>query len=146
MGSTLPPDGRTVDAPALPSNVLPMRRPGPKLPELSLRLGRAAHDFASAALPELGLDDAELTKLVSEIFVMTVISAERSGDAMGLHWQGARREVRAALVCSEIVTEFKHQMQAHAADNDTTGTDDATWCGVLSHLALAFVGSGGSDV
>lgn len=144
MGSTLPPDGRTVAAPTLPFNVVPLR-PGPKLPPHSLRLGRAAYDFADAELSKLGSE--ELVRVVSELFAMMVTSAERAGDAMGLHWEGARREVRAALVCAEIITEFKHQMQAHRDDDDTTGMDDATaTCSVLSHLALAFIGTGGSDV
>lgn len=149
MGSTLPPDGRTVDASTpTPSNVIPLRR-APVPPPHTLRLARAAFDFATATITELRAEEnPETVRLVAGVFGSMVAAAAGSAEHMGLPpWHTLRRELRATLIGAEVIEEFKRQMQQHAGDDTSDGMDDAmSTCTVLSHLTLAFVGKGHADV
>lgn len=141
-------DGRTVDAPTLPSNVVafPVARQTAFVKYAAHKL--AAELSARDILSHVDVPSEEHRASAVGLFGITVVAAVQTADEIGLPpWNAIPRTLRAALICAEVVTTMREQLGEHSADDTSDGMDDAMDIGaILSHLALGFAGSGACDV
>lgn len=141
-------DGRTVDAPTTPSNVVAFPAARQTAFVKYAAHMRAAENSARNTLANVDVPSEEHRTSAVYLFGVTVVAAVQTADTIGLPpWRYIPRTLRAALICAEVVTTMREQLGEHSADDTSEGMDEAMDIGaILSHLALGFAGSAACDV